>query len=62
MAAKLGEVPPSTVKSWHAKQSIPDWRHDAILDAAKREGIDLTRDELENIEPDDLNDELGAAA
>lgn len=51
MAAKLGD-PPSTIKSWHAKAKIPAWRHDAILAAAKRHGIVLSRDEIENVRPD----------
>lgn len=53
MAAKLGDVPPSTVKSWHTKRDIPAWRHDAILAAAKACGVALTRDELENVRPDE---------
>lgn len=56
MAAKLGDVPPSTVKSWHAKGQIPAWRHDSILAAAKKHGIALTADELVNIRPDAAND------
>lgn len=53
MSSKLEEAPPSTVKSWHAKRRIPAWRHEAILDAARRHNIALTRDELTNIRPDD---------
>lgn len=52
MATKLGDVPPSTVKSWHSKREIPSWRHDAVLAAAKRHGVKLTRDELVNIQVD----------
>ena len=52
MATKLGDAPVSTVKSWHVKRQIPAWRHDAILAAAKRNKIALTRDELLNIAPD----------
>lgn len=52
MAAKLGDVPPSTVKSWHAKRQIPVWRHSSILLAAAQHGIDVTVDELVNIRPD----------
>ena len=53
MAAKLGDVPPSTVKSWHTKRHIPAWRHDGILKAAKRLGIPLVAAELVAIAPDD---------
>lgn len=56
MAAKLGDVPPSTVKSWHAKGQIPAWRHASILAAAKKHGIPLSADELVNIQPDAAND------
>ena len=56
MAAKLGDVPPSTVKSWHSKGQIPAWRHQSILTAAKRYGIALTTEELVNIRPDAAND------
>lgn len=53
MAAKLGDVPPSTVNSWRVKGSIPGWRHQSILDAAKRHGISLEPSELNSIQPDD---------
>lgn len=53
MAAKLGDVPPSTVKSWHAKRLIPPWRHASILEAAVRHEIALTRNELVNIAEDE---------
>lgn len=56
MAAKLGDVPPSTVKSWHTKREIPVWRHDSILAAAKRNNVAITRDELVSIAPDAAND------
>lgn len=46
MAAKLGDVPPSTVKSWHRKGEIPAWRFDAILSAARAHGIELQADDL----------------
>lgn len=52
MAAKVGD-PVSTVKSWHKKGRIPRWRHDAILASAEREAIQIARDELENVRPDD---------
>lgn len=52
MAAKLGDVPPSTVKSWHKNGVIPSWRHDAILAAAARHRVKIKRDELEAIRPD----------
>lgn len=52
MAAKLGDVPPSTVKSWHTKGDIPAWRHDSIMAAAEANGIALTRSELESVRPD----------
>lgn len=61
MAAKLGDVPPSTVKSWHTKGEIPVWRHDSILAAAKRAGVPLTRRELTVIAPDAANDTLQSA-
>lgn len=51
MAAKLG-VPPSTVKSWHAKRFIPEWRRPAILAVAKDHGISLTEEEVVNVRPD----------
>lgn len=52
MAAKLGGLPPSTVKSWHRKGDIPAWRHDSIMAAARAHGVSLTRDELENVRAD----------
>jgi hypothetical protein len=60
MAAKLGE-PPSTIKSWHAKRSIPRWRHEAILKAAEHHRIDLTPSELENVIEDEAEPEQAAA-
>ncbi len=62
MAAKLGDVPPSTVKSWHSKREIPAWRHDAVLAAAKRNRVQITRDELVNIEPDEAPGDSGQRA
>jgi len=53
MAAKLGDVPPSTVKSWHAKKIIPNWRHSSILEAAARHKIELSREELVTIADDE---------
>lgn len=53
MAAKLGDVPASTVKSWHKKGQIPAWRHASILEAARKLNIELTTDELENVREDD---------
>jgi len=52
MAAKLGDLPPSTVKSWHTKRSIPKWRHPSILDAARTHMIPLTEEELLNVGED----------
>lgn len=52
MAAKLGDVPPSTIKSWHRKRQIPPWRHESILLAAHRHGIELSVSELRDIAPD----------
>lgn len=51
MAAKLA-VPPSTIKSWHAKRAIPDWRHRAVMEAALAHNIDLSPDEIVNIRSD----------
>lgn len=51
MAAKLG-VPASTIKSWHAKRNIPDWRREAVLTAALRHGLDLSPDEVVNVRAD----------
>ena len=51
MAEKLDGTPPSTVKSWHAKGRIPEWRHDSILAAAERHGILITRLELMSLSP-----------
>lgn len=53
MASKLGDVPPSTVKSWHKNRVIPSWRHDLILAAAKRHGIQIKRSELEAVMADE---------
>lgn len=61
MAAKLGDVPPSTVKSWHKNRVIPAWRHAPILAAAKRSGIALTRDELEAVRADEIDPANDAA-
>ena len=52
MAAKLGDVPPSTVKSWHLKRAIPEWRREKVLEAALRHGIDLSPDEIVNVRTD----------
>lgn len=52
MAAKLGDVPPSTIKSWHTKRQIPAWRHASILSAAEKLGIALTLPELQDIPAD----------
>lgn len=52
MAAKLG-VPPSTVKSWHTKREIPDWRRQAVFDAIAHHRIDAAPDEVVNIVPDE---------
>ena len=41
MAGRLG-VPPSTVQSWKDAGVIPARRQGEVLDAARREGIDLT--------------------
>lgn len=60
MAAKLGGLPPSTIKSWHDKKQIPNWRHASILDAAKAHGIALSADELANVRPDDASDQEAA--
>lgn len=51
MAEKLG-LPPSTVKSWHTKRLIPQWRHDRVMEAATQHGIDLDRSEVETVRPD----------
>lgn len=51
MAAKLG-VPPSTVKSWHAKREIPTWRRQAVVDCAISHGLDVSLSEVEVIVPD----------
>ncbi|WP_126516776.1 carph-isopro domain-containing protein [Sphingobium amiense] len=59
MAAKI-EVPPSTVKSWHAKRDIPEWRRATILARAKEHGIDLTEVELINIPADAPAEERAA--
>lgn len=61
MAAKLGDVPPSTVKSWHAKGYIPSWRHDSIMLAASQHGIALAIAELIQIAPDEASTEEVAA-
>lgn len=53
MAAKLGDVPASTVKSWHKKGKIPAWRHPSILEAARRFKVSLDPDELVNVRPDE---------
>ena len=62
MAAKIGDVPPSTIMSWHNKRRIPGWRHDSILASAARHGIELTPDELTNVRPDDPEFVQAAAA
>lgn len=51
MAAKLG-LPPSTVKSWHTKQDIPEWRRKAVMEAAIAHSVELTFEEIENVRPD----------
>lgn len=51
MAAKLGDLPASTVKSWHSKGVIPPWRHASILSAARQHGIEVTATDLINIPP-----------
>lgn len=52
MAAKLGGIPSSTVKSWHTNRQIPAWRHASILAAAAAHGIPLTPAELQEIAAD----------
>jgi len=51
MAAKVG-VPPSTVKSWHAKRLIPEWRRKAVMSAVTDHNIDASFDEIVNVRPD----------
>jgi len=51
MAAKI-DVPPSTVKSWHAKRDIPEWRRSTILKKAEDHGIELSEGELIDIPAD----------
>lgn len=53
MAAKLDGLPPSTVMSWQRKGRIPEWRHQSILESARRHGIDLSSAELVHIQSDD---------
>lgn len=53
MAAKLGDVPASTVKSWHKNGKIPSWRHPQILAAAHDHKIPLAVAELETVAPDE---------
>jgi hypothetical protein len=60
MAARLG-VPSSTVKSWHTKQFIPEWRRPAVLDAAKRLGIGLLAEEVATVRPDEDPSQQAAA-
>lgn len=61
MAAKI-EVPPSTVKSWHSKREIPDWRRATILAKAKAHGIELAESELIEIPADASSPEASEAA
>jgi hypothetical protein len=61
MAAKLGDTPPSTVKSWQMKGRIPGWRHDSILASALRHGIELSPAELHNVLPDERETQADAA-
>lgn len=60
MAAKLG-VPPSTIKSWHTKRAIPDWRRDAVLAAAVRHELDVSVDDIVNVRPDSPDTTQAAA-
>lgn len=60
MAAKLGGVPASTVKSWHTNRTIPQWRHASILAAAAAHEIELTEAELVNVSADE--EEAGPVA
>lgn len=52
MASKLGNLPASTVKSWHTKRKIPLWRQPTVLASAKDHGIELSPEEILNIRPD----------
>lgn len=61
MAAKLN-VPPSTIKSWHSKRDIPEWRRQAVMDAAIRHGIDLSFDEVARPRVDSTTPEQAVAA
>jgi uroporphyrinogen-III synthase len=45
MAAKLG-VPVTTVQGWKERHAIPEARHDEILDAAARHGIELSEEDF----------------
>lgn len=59
MAAKLG-LAHSTVKSWHAARSIPEWRRKSVMEAALDHGIPLATDEVENVRPDSAPFRRGA--
>lgn len=54
MAAKLGDVPASTVKSWHKQGKIPAWRHASIIAAARDHGITVAPEELVTIAADEI--------
>lgn len=41
--AELTGKPVSTVKSWYERGAIPDWNKPAVLDAAHRRGLAITK-------------------
>lgn len=42
LAAQI-DKPVSTVKSWYERGTIPDWSKPAVLDAAHRNGLAITK-------------------
>lgn len=46
-AAKAMGVPITTLYSWKTRGSIPDWRYDAIMKAARNRRVKITRIQLE---------------
>lgn len=50
MAAALGGIPMTTVRSWGVVNFIPTYRRDRVKDAVERLGIKLNRSERKALE------------
>ena len=49
MTRALGHRYPTTIQAWRDRGVIPNWRQHEILEAARREGVDIGPDDLANL-------------